>query len=158
MKKAIACLVMTFLFMSCWNSHNNKKEGFYDYSQTWDLYRVPLIEPYQIISADKGHSWSLNLKGNEIKGVSSINNIQSIGLYDTIFTVFSPRIDIPGDRTNVWFIINAAKKEGKYFVTEKDFKNYLKEHGLAEIKLYEINQVFTDFDKEKRLPPEWPRK
>lgn len=75
--------------MSCWNG-NKKDDGFYDYSRINYIYRLPIIEPYEITSPDNGSSWSIAFKNNPppTHGVQFLTNI---GIRDSVFILYSPR-------------------------------------------------------------------
>jgi hypothetical protein len=54
-----------------------------------------------------------------------------------------------------WFVININNKTEKAFTQENEYLKYLKEQGIEEINLYEVNEVYKLFDAENRLPLEW---
>ena len=134
---------------SC-NEAGKKKEGFYEFSQTWDLYRVPLIDPFQVISADQGNTWTLKRFDKE-------DVVSKVGINGSVMVVFSRRTALPGKMTQAWFVLRPDTKE-EVFTSETEYKSYLTSIGLGSVKLYDINQVFSDFDKYKKLPEEWPKK
>jgi hypothetical protein len=150
-KIIIRFVIMICLPIGCNQSGNNqKKDGFYDYSQTLDLYRIPLIEPYQIISADRGYSWMF-----ERAGLSNVVN--QVGIEDSVIVLYSSRTALNDGMSQAWFVLKAGTKEEKLFKTEEDYNKYLRLIGIDSIRIYEVNQVFAEFDKNKRLPPEWPK-
>jgi hypothetical protein len=150
-KTIIRSVIVICLLTGCNQSENNqKKDGFYDYSQTLDLYRIPLIEPYQIISADRGYSWMF-----ERGGLSNVVN--KVGIEDSVIVLYSSRTALVDGMSQAWFVLKAGSKEEKVFKTEEDYNKYLRFIGIDSIRIYEVNQVFTEFDKTKRLPPEWSK-
>lgn len=143
--------------MSCWN--NAKEEGFYEYSRISYIYRLPVIEPYEITSPDNGANWTITFKNNPSSIHDGAQFLTKIGIHDSIFIVYSPRdLSFSSDHPQVWALIDIPKKEEKVFTSEKDYKVYLRAKGIEDLKLHDINALFIDFDKNKRLPPEWPNK
>lgn len=142
--------------MSCWNK--DKEEGFYSYSKVNYIYRLPVIEPYEITSPDNGVNWAIAFK-NSPPPAHGVQFLTKIGIHDSVFVVYSPRdLSFSSDHPQVWAVIDITKKEEKVFTTEAEYNTHLKSRGLKEIKLYDINAVFANFDKNKKLPPEWSKK
>jgi hypothetical protein len=157
MKTTIIFLAAVFLFMSCNWSNDKEKEGFYDYSQTIDLYRIPIIEPYEITSSDKGSSWLMDFKGSNSPSNLGTGKVDSVGVKGQYFIVYSKRTALPAiGMIEAWFVINATTKEEKVFMTRQEYNEYLKNQNIDETKLYDINTVFRDFEEKRKLPPEWP--
>jgi hypothetical protein len=151
MKTTKIVLVIAFLIMSC--SNNDKNKGFYDYSRVSYIYRLPVIEPYEITSRDNGANWVISFKDSP--PAHAIQFIKSIGRQDSIFVVYSPMdLSVPG-HPPVWLVVDAAEKKEKVFTEEKAYMLHLKSNHLEKVKLYDIQTVFMDFDKKKKLPPEW---
>jgi len=159
MKTIIIMLILiSSLLFSC-NLNNKKKEqGFYDYSRSGDLYRIPLIEPYEITSADKGFTWIMEFKGNSPPSKLGTGNIDSIGLTRSYCILYNRRADLPNGMSKAWFVIDANKNEEKVFTSDDEYQIFLKSRNLNSLKLYDIKAVFIDFDKKGILPPEWPKK
>jgi len=156
MRRTVTFLIISFLYMSCWN--NDKQEGFYDYSRISYIYRLPVIEPYEITSPDNGANWTIAFKSSPppAHGVQFLTNI---GIRGSVFVVYSPRdLSFSSDHPQVWAVIDISKKTEKIFTKEAEYYAYLKSIGLKDIKLYDINEVFVDFDKNKKLPLEWIKK
>lgn len=152
MRKVITVTVMAFLFGSCNWGTNKKKVGFYDYSRVNYIYRLPLIEPYEITSPDNGASWGIAFKNNP-PAAHGVQFLTNIGIQDSVFVVYSPKdLSFSSDHPQVWVVVDVANKEEKIFTNEKDYNTHLKNKGLKDIKLYEINPLYTDFDKNRKLP------
>jgi len=142
--------------MSC--RDNRKTEDFYSYSKISYIYRFPLIEPYEITSPDNGVNWVIEFK-NTPPPARGIQFLTHIGVKDSVLVVYSPRdLSFSSDHPQVWVVVDVAKKEEKVFTSEIDYGAHLKSKGLVEIKLYEINKIFENFDATNKLPPEWPRR
>jgi len=155
--KAIIFSLFCFLFFSCdWKS-NNVEENFYSYSRKGDLYRIPIIKPYEINSADNGFTWIMDFKGNNPPSLLGTGAIDSIGVKESYFVLFNKRADLRTGMTKAWFLVDALAKDEKVFTTEEEYKNYLETKKLGHIKMYKITDVFKEFDTNKKLPQEWPR-
>jgi len=140
MRITVIFLIASFLNTSCWN--NDKEEDFYNYSRISYIYRLPVIKPYEITSPDNGKNWAIAFK-NSPPPVHGVQFLTNIGIQDSVFIVYSSEdLSVPG-HPQVWAVIDVVKKEV-----------HLKNKGLEDIRLYEINTVFETFDKNKKLPHE----
>lgn len=158
MKKIVSGITAIFFLTTC-NSGSGKKEvGFYDYSKIDYIYRLPLIEPYEITSPDNGVNWILAFKGTSPPS-HGVQFLTKVGMKDSVFVVYSPRdLSFSSDHPNVWAVVDVEKKEEKLFTNEWEYKAYLTNRGMGDISLYEINTVFKRFDNDKTLLVQWPRK
>lgn len=157
--KVLIAVVGAMLLASACNVGGSKKDvGFYDYSKINYIYRLPLIEPYEVTSPDNGANWTLSFK-NVSPPSHGVQFLTKVGIKDGFFVAYSPRdLSFSSDHPKVWAVVDVMKKEEKVFTDEAAYKAYLKSKGLEEINLYELNTVFQKFDSSKTLPDEWPTK
>jgi hypothetical protein len=156
MKKIILLFIISVVFYSCNFNSKNEKKGFYDYSKEYDLYRVPLIEPLEIISADRGFSWTFKLPYRQIENKDEIGgDVKKIGIDKSIIVLFTPSTYIFNSMNNAWIVVDVENKTEKAFINESEYNKYLIEKGISQIKLYEVSEVFKVFDTENKLPIEW---
>jgi hypothetical protein len=145
--------LLIFTLENCfWEKSNSKPESFYDYSQTWDLWRIPLIQPFQVISSDRGYFWGFdNTEKNQISA-------DSIGVQDSTIVVFSQSLYIPkeGGQFKAWTIIDKRTGQEDVFLSYKDYKRNLVKKNITSIILHKPSDVFKEFDKRAVLPPTWP--
>ena len=137
------------------NSCGNK--DFFEYSRTGDVCRIPIIKPLEVTSYSDGNTWFLNLPFQTIKNYKIIDNVTLIGIKDSIISVYSQETYISqySRMTQAWFIIEMNRKKEIVFDNEKEYKEELNKLSIDEIKLYDVKQVFNDFDLKKELPVEW---
>ena len=154
MRTGIIFLFTFFLIVSCWN--NNQQQGFYDYSRVSYIYRLPIVDPYEITSPDNGVNWIIELKTNSSPSHEA-QFLTKIGIHDSMLVVYSPRdLSVPGHPQG-WVVVDIPIKEEKIFSNESDYKLYLRQKGVKDMQFRNVNDVFADFDKIKKLPPEWPK-
>jgi hypothetical protein len=154
MKKGITYFIL-FLSISC--ASNNNKDTFYKSSRHSYIYRLPLIKPYEITSRDNGATWILAFQKiqNPCNGVQFLARV---GIHDSTIVLYSPNdFSFSGEHPPVWAVIDVLNGVENVFTEEKDYKFYLREKKLGAIDLYDIQKVFELFDKEGKLPDEWPK-
>ena len=156
MRKTLIYFPIMACFFICCNLKDKKETNrFYNYSRINYIYRLPIIEPYEITSPDNGASWSIAFK-NFPPPTHGVQFLTKIGVKDSVFIVYSPRdLSFSSDHPEVWVVVNTRKDE-RVFTTENEYKRYLLTQGINEIKLYDINTVFREFEEKVILPPEWP--
>jgi hypothetical protein len=150
-KKIILAAFSVMLLSSCGNSNNKQEMKFYKQSKAADLYRIPLIQPYELISADRGASWHYKTANDQI------GNVDAVGINNTIVVIHSPSVYRPdlGGNVEQWHIINASDGTEMDLTTESDYEAYKKKLNLYQIKLYNVNDLFREFDNKGTLPLEW---
>lgn len=147
--KIFTTLIILLVIITACNSDTKIKSiGFYDYTKKWDLNRIPLIEPYQLLSADNGHSWVF--KRNDKEDV-----INYAGISDSTIVLFSKRTALPGMMSKAWFVIKLNPYNEKLFTNEMDYKKQLENFGLSSVKLYDVKLIFQEFSQLNKLPKEW---
>lgn len=163
----LVCLCL--LFYSCSNE-NKEDDSFYTATRTEDLWRVPLIEPYEVVSATNSslNDWYISLPSSTIKGPDlyipgdefQFMGIHTVAIEDSIIVlsnenVYWPKLDGQYPST---LIINA--KNGDCFVYSSEHHNTqieakLKEFGLRKLELLPWNYVKGHYLKDQRLPSSW---
>jgi hypothetical protein len=167
----LSLLLVSLLFFSCQNI--DRKTDFYSYSKRWDLWRVPILEPYEIVSPTEAvdvHNWHLIIKKPRIHGRDyfdqfneyefQLSGIDSIGVIDSILVFKSsneywPRL---GGNYKTTFIIDAKKGEQYIFSDEhhqKELRNMLHRLGADRVKLYYAQEVKDNFRAHLKLPEGW---
>jgi len=151
MIKYFFLIALSFL-VSC-----NNQRSFYDYYRKEDLYRMPLIEPYELINifgSDKDRhnemvsAWDLKL----IYGHYSFSSARAeeINVVNGIIFGYTPKSNLEPD---IRFIIIPKEKEEKVFKEqESEWRSFLAYKGIDSIKLYNVWEVFDKFRSDKTLP------
>lgn len=147
-KNSSAIFIFCIFFSSCGSNR------FYDYYEVEDLWRFPLIYPYELKTirnaslSDDYNNWNLNFKYiKDIPPVSSsgvhINKINVkdsiIYGYGTIFPCFH-------------FIINCKTGKEKIFTSVSEWERTLLNNNLDPQKLYDVFEVFYAFKDNHILP------
>lgn len=143
-----AVIILLGILTACNSENTKKQESFYDNSKKWDLNRIPLIEPYQLLSADNGYSWVF--KRNDKEDV-----INKVGISDSTIILFSNRTALPGMMSKAWFVIKLNPYNEKVFTNEIDYKTYLTEIGVSRADLHDVGLIFQEFNEQNKLPKEW---
>jgi hypothetical protein len=131
--------------------------NFYGYISREDLIRIPLIQPYELLTLsnldthpidttdERTVSWELRFKH---PGMDWINT--------TDFNVVNGIIYGNGKRSraapNDYFVIIPAEKIEKIFETETEWNDYLKNKGIDSRILLRPWPLFEKFEKDLVLP------
>ena len=151
-------IIVAILLVSCnFNNKNNmsKQNDFYSYSKFGHNDRIPLIEPYALIS-DREGKWIF--QSEDMGDKNSINEwpVISIGIMDsTNIVVNAWRM---GSNTyKIWLIVNVSDDNAIEFKKEEDYLTYLRTLHGDSVKLFsDFEAIYKEFDKENgTLPPEW---
>ena len=148
-------IILAVLLMSCNYNNMNNKNDFYSYSKFGHNDRIPLIEPYALIS-DREGKWIF--QSEEMGDKNSINEwpVISIGIIDsTNIVVNAWRM---GSNTYmIWLIVNVNDDKSIEFKKEEDYLTYLRTLHGDSVKLFsDFEAIYKEFDKENgTLPPEW---
>lgn len=124
----------------------NKESNFYEYSQKFDLYRLPLVKPYELISANKGFNWFFKNNNFEIE-------VDSVGISDSFIVIYSSSVYKPelGGRFEQWLVINHKTNEISVNTFE-EFKEFKNNNNLT---MYDVNEVYKVFNENLQLPTKW---
>lgn len=115
-----------------------KRDFYRDYKQGHDVWRLPIIKPYQLITAACCNGWNLQSKDfNESFTVDSVNLEKN---YIFIFTY-----------SDSWSVINTTNKEVFKFDHRKNFTEFVSKIG-ASPKLYSTEAVYDSWRKTGQLP------
>jgi hypothetical protein len=135
---------------------NDSKQGFYDYSRINYVYRLPLIEPYEIKSPDNGATWVMDFKNPNPPSKMGVQFLTQVGIKDSIIVVYAKNdYSYSSDHPELWTVVNAAGQSENIFLSKQEYENYLKSQNAGNITLYEINGVYELFDTENKLPDGW---
>ena len=140
-------IVYIILLSSCWA--DKKVPNFYEYSKVGYMYRIPIIYPYELVS-DDGNFWSVK---SSTKGGQWLSKV---GLRDSIFVVYSARdLSYSSDHPSVWLVHDVKNKIENVFLNEKDYLLYMKRKDFDTIKLYDVKQVYKEYETSLKLPNDW---
>lgn len=145
------------MFISCGKSSKDvassteNDQNFYFSSREGDLYRIPLIEPIQVISTNGiGSNWILELPYQQVKNKKNIE-VSSVSIVDSLIIVYSKSTYFPGTMTEAWLLINTKAKTENVYQIRSDYENRLTEIGIKEPQLRDVNQLYLEFKQTLKL-------
>lgn len=166
--KAQALYSIIFLFTACHNE--TPRVDFYSYTKRWDLWRVPILEPYEIVSPTNDSSWFFIIKKPNIhhKDYYNDNNkfelhlsgIDSIGVKNSLIVLKSKKHYWPrlSGEYKTTLIVNT--KSGEQFIYSnkhhtKELSDKLHELKIEDTKLYRFTAIKDNFQSTQTLPADW---
>jgi hypothetical protein len=133
-----------------------QKDDFYTESASGDIIRFPLIKPYEVVSIDDGESWSVELPGKPER-ISDINNpghVNEVCVTNGIILLHAvgETIVMGKEVKEAWYAIIPEQSTTKGFSTLTDFKAFVLEKHIGEIKWVSSQKLFNQFDTTVCLP------
>lgn len=142
-----------FLFDSC-TVEKKFNNGFYTLSKIDDLYRIPLVEPYQVISTwGIGGDWFIKFPYGEVAGQEGVGVI-AVTVIDSIILFQSTKTYFPKDSEMryAWFLIDSKDKSQEIYKTEDEFLQDLARRGITKPVLYDVDSLYAQFQITQSLP------
>lgn len=168
MKKYVKTKPLLFLFLFVVSCHG-ATDSFYTHYKEGDLYRLPLIPPYQLINLagfDERQSaspiWQLLFVHGGDESVDGFNSktlgggtprtwATDVNVTDSVIYGYCGK-DKYGNK-ELWFVIIPDSKIEKVFGDdESGWKACLKQKGIENIKLFPVWSLFEAFKKSYVLP------
>jgi hypothetical protein len=151
--RAIFTLIIAeLLFFSC-----NTKDPFYDDFAREDLYRLPLLKPYELINIygidphdEVAQAWSLELHYIKFNGYD--DHVLATDIQVSNGVIFGHGRSLENFAPNDWFVIIPAQKVEQVFSKKVDWTAYLKQKNIQPEKLYRIWPVFQKYKDSAFLP------
>jgi hypothetical protein len=151
LKSVLFLLLFSAAYIGC-----ESGSGFYEEYTKEDLFRLPLVRPYELLNlygADSSdlelHGWTLKLQ-NQFFGYVSQLNVSDINVLNG--TIYGHGKDGLTHNPNFWFAIVPDQKIEKVFETENEWTAFLKERKVDPAALYKVWPVFYKFRKDVSLP------
>ncbi|RYE57923.1 MAG: hypothetical protein EOP48_04755 [Sphingobacteriales bacterium] len=168
--KSAAILLLFMTLLSCQNKA--KQDDFYSSTKRWDLWRVPILKPFEIVSPTNDDAWFLIIKHPKLSHKDYFNpgdeygfqltSIDSVGVADSIL-IFKSRSyywpKLSGDYQTT-LIINAKTNEQFIFSDEhhqSEIRQKLKSLKADNTVLHSFNNVKNGFQAKGILPKGWRR-
>jgi hypothetical protein len=149
--------LMLYLFASCNPFSKKEEDGFYSYSRISYKYRLPIHDPYEIISMDNGKSWNFEFKGIHPPKPLGMQWLTKIGFTDSFFVVYSPQdFAFSSEHDQVWTVVNYRSKQENVYTQHATYMGFFSARKIDTAKLVGITEAFDFFEKEKKLPKDWP--
>ncbi len=135
--------------------------NFYGYTKRWDLWRFPLVKPYELVSPTNFSSeeWFFILHDFNPFGTESrysITNIDSVAITDKYIFLHSERVLYPGGDRPAWLVINLEDDSKMLLTGQGRLKPWLDSARIEKIRIYKFEKILKDFQENLKLPPEWP--
>lgn len=148
-----------FFLVSC-NSINNDKagtgkkmiDGFYTDIGGFGTYlRIPLIKPYEAKRITKDE-WRIDLQTPQLLELS-IHHVMGLNVINNVIIIYAEgEVSIRDVKYNeAWFVIIPEMKEEKGFEKKEDFDKYLSSLQIINPKFYNVNKVYEEFSKNKKI-------
>ena len=166
--KSAAILILFIALLSCQNKA--KQDDFYSSTKRWDLWRVPILKPFEIVSPTNTDDWFLIIKQPKLSHKDYFNpgdeyefqltSIDNVGVADSILVFKSRSYYWPklGGDCRTTLIINARTKE-QFIFSDKhhqlEIRQKLKRLKAENVVLYSFDKVKNDFQTKGTLPQGW---
>lgn len=151
-------------------SSNSNEDEFYTSTKTGDLWRVPLIKPYELVSPTNSNlnDWFLIISSKNLQGKDffkagaefQFTSIQQIGIKDSIIVVSNDQQFWPllSGQYPSTLIIDATTDE--FFIYSnthhaQQIEAKIKALKVETIEMLNWNDVLNNFQKKQRLPESW---
>jgi len=154
---------------SC-NIITSSEDDFYSYSKSWDLWRVPILQPYEMVSATNtsAEDWFLIIEDHHVEGPDffrsgqrfQLSSVKTIGILDSVIVVsnenhYWPKLSGQYSST----LIIDLKTKRQYIYSNKhhpaELNETMKALKVEAIEMLEWEMVMHDFLDNKKLPEIW---
>lgn len=168
-KSLIYILTLLSVTVSC-NLRRDSNEDFYSYSKSRDLWRVPLIKPYEVVSPTNSGSddWFLIIKNHQIEGHNyfrsgdefQFSSIKTIGILDSV--IFATNVNEYWPKLSGQYpstLIIDLKTNKQYLYSNQHhaslLKNKIRELKIENIKKFDWNIIKNQYLDSLKLPETW---
>jgi hypothetical protein len=170
MIKILYCILIVFTVSTSCNFRTESMNDFYAYSKVGDLWRVPLIEPYEVVSpANSGPGeWFIIIKNHKAEGPNyfrsgdefQFSSIKTIGILDSVIVAtneneYWPKLSGHYPST----LIIELKTNKQYLFSNQHHKNELNEKirelEIGNIEMMEWNNIKNEYLANLKLPIRW---
>jgi hypothetical protein len=137
----------TFLLYDVIKSPDVQPTGvaFFESGGGWDYIRIPLIEPYQALSADE-KTWSISLKTDSYRYQFSIDISELDVINSRFIATYCANCTLDGVQVDErWFIIIPEENIEIGFTKEEEFLTYLEDKGIDNPNLTDVNELYDEF-------------
>jgi hypothetical protein len=166
MNRLIITILITGLLTSC--NNQTGKNDFYSYTRSGDLWRLPLAEPYELISpTNTPDGWFLVLKPHPTLHPDFMNSgdefqlsaIDSAGISKSVIVLHSTNLYWPrlsGSFQSTLILDTASHNVWLYPDQQVEkIRTRLNELKVTAIRLLPIEPVIRQFQDSLKLPDEW---
>lgn len=153
MRLSLMIILLFNVFASC--RHGKKSEKKEDYFYLNDgglgLKRIPLIKPYEAKN-EMSDEWRIKLQTPQLLELS-IHHVKEINVIDSLILVHAKGdVSLRGVKCQeAWFVLLPAVNMEKGFLKEDEFLSFLSERNIKFLRLREINTVYDQFKRDKKI-------
>lgn len=144
MGKNITTILLVIIFLiSCFEK---KKKSFYDFSmQSFDVHRIPLINPYQVISATCCDGWNFSWSSSLGKTFNTGTSIDSVNVQGEIIS-----FHCTSSLCN-WLVLNCKDSTSQLFIEHQKYKVHMNKIGV-DAKLFNATDIYYQWKEKNALP------
>lgn len=166
----LAVIALGTMFLSACSYLSEEPADFYSYSKDGDLWRVPLLEPYEIVSATNSdmNDWALIVDNPSISGPDfelfgdqfQFSGLLKVGIQDSIIVLentneYWPKLSgsYPG-----LLIVNTKTSELLIYSKEHHqsaIHSKFKELGIVGMVMHDWRSLKEHFLEKQELPKGW---
>lgn len=171
MKKIYFIFLFTLAFYSTSCDFGSKQtDDFYTATKDLDLWRVPLLKPYEVVSPGNDEAWFLILEKPDLSGPDfalfgeefQLTNITRLGIKDSIIVIENKEEYWPKLSGMYPSVLIVDAKTNHSFIYSKEhhqqaIKAKYKELKLEGINIYDWTTIKNDFQKNGNLPEDWTK-
>ena len=159
-------LFIHFLALVSCRSKSNA-ENFYSYNRDFDLWRFPLIEPYELISPTNSGDWFLVIPNHKFKHKDffssstefHLSNIDSVAILDSLIILHCKNLYWPklSGMYNTTVLLN--NRNGIHYIFsvdhhKKEFIDTLSSLSTSAPRMHDLSKLVDSFTKDLKLPDE----
>jgi hypothetical protein len=144
-------LVVLF-FIACCSTTCNTTDDFYTYSQIEDLWRLPLIKPYELINLKNSdptfpdpNGWEIDFDKKNETGGELFSRVNLINVKRKLIYGY-------GKGLVEYFVIDTRIKKEYFFENKNDWNAFLDEHSIDTSSLLNVWDTFYEFHENHTLP------
>lgn len=153
MRLGLIIILLFTVFASCRYRKKNVKKEDYFYLNDGGLgfKRIPLIKPYEAKNEMPGE-WRIKLQTPQLLELS-IHHVKEINVIDSLILVHAKgEVSLRGARCHeAWFVLLPAVNIEEGFLKEEEFLSFLSEKNIKLVGLREINAVYDQFKRDKKI-------
>lgn len=150
--KTLKILLISVILICCRQKSGRESEmKFYESSKTFDMYRLPLIRPIELLSADEGNSWICRYNFKSLSGRSEIDNIEKVGIFKGFIALYCPLTFNGNSMSETWVLIDVLGNSDVIFNEQIKFESYLKKNDLNQMKLISVDSAYKNFAEKSIL-------
>lgn len=149
----IAYIVFSLIFYRVESIENAAPQNdFYQLSGGSDYRRIPLIYPYEALSGGTG--WIVQPR----EGFALAADVTKVNVVDGMIIVQAEHTTNSNAQQvdMLWGVAIPAENIKKQFSTESDLKVFLASRNIKDVQLFDINDLYTKFDKDSQPLPWFP--